>query len=378
MQRSRLVQAFAVLVAWSLAGCGGADFSGGGARKKGGADLRRVDDEPLPSDPVPADLGPAVAWNFPCGVLPSEGSQALNPAIEGGGTFVAASDVPSYGINVTGELCEGALPPREVLFLFDSSTSMAFNDPKRNDSCNRLRALEAVAKAYEGKTKARFAIVTFSRDNSRLTLASAGFFPSAAELEASLVAQEGEDIGEIVCGSNHLGTNYDVAFGEAAEVVRQYADPGVETAIFFVSDGKPTFGHTGAESVATLKQAGVVINTIAVKGKETLMREQIASKDARGLPLHVDVASADDLADAMLKLNASVSAPGRFSYRAKGAAAWTDLVVTANAGDRKFQLAPFAFDRASYPDGLEVQYEYQSGGFVGKVLVPAELTWPAP
>jgi hypothetical protein len=375
------------LVALTLfSACGTADFATGGSGYLGsslvGEDRQSADGTAGPGEVLPPETSaPAeveknsVSWSWPCGSVTKTDTYPLASVIAGSGVFLTENEAATYSVQLTGEICDGADKPRDVLFVLDASASMKRNDPQKADgSCGRLEALRTVAEKLSKQGVVRFGLITFSRASKRTLVTSGDFFPTLDELTAAVsAAEDGESFADIICDDHHLGTNYNAGFGAALDLVLAAGNPDARTDILMVSDGKPTRGHDGAEEVAALKQLDVAIATVVVDGKAEILKDEIASPDGQCQPLHADIAGVAQLADALVNLSAKMQPAASLAWRKTGDTDWNTTSVVSSTSGTKFTVVPFDVPRALTPAGIEVEYTYRSQG--QEVKATGSIRW---
>lgn len=386
----------AVLAGWIIGGCGGeADFQGsdqansadvGGIKPDGddagggdsagddggddGGDGGPDNDVDDTSDGGQGDGGDdgaaaqSLTWDWPCQHSPTSApkpSSLTDIVISGSGPHeFKRKDLEGAPITFTGELCQPAAVPRDIVLVIDTSGSMDHNDTMRGGSCGRLAALRKVMTSIPAGV-GNFSIVTFNSDEDS---SSTGLFASEAELFAD-IAPNG-DIGGVVCGAEG-DTNYDAGLQRAGALLSMgRADATKE--IYFISDGEPTHQRHGIQVASALKTKGVSINgkkirvtiaTVMLRGVDSVLRDFIASRDARGRPLHAFVGNTSLLTQALNDLTSNIIAGVELKYRPIGSTQWTRLDVSQYLQGFNFKLPSVSIDmERDTPNGLEVLFEY--------------------
>lgn len=374
------------LLCGGLAGCGAVDFSGRsstsgtGYTGKDRIDGNGADAEGKnPAGPVaptaPEPGSKALGWNLACEGNTNVGPEAVDAAIDGGGQFTVQTG-GTYSIKFNGRHCDGVTPKKDILFLFDGSASMSFNDPLTNGTCGRLDTMNAIIQSFGGTTGNRFAMLAFSSGNQSTVISSGKFHDTDQTLVASLEASNGnKPIAEVVCNSNRIGTNYNTGFAAAESLVTLGAAKDAGTIIFFVSDGQPLFGQTGEIAANRLKANGAVIATVMVAGDETVMRDRIASRDSSSNPLHIKVASVSQLTAAITQLAGKTIVPDILRYRPAKTELWNVVNLFPVAGTMDWEQQEIGFAADAYPDGIEVEYLYFMPDTTGRETLKGSLTF---
>ncbi len=363
-----------------LSGCGATQFDSA----KGKASVKLTGDAVTSGDAEPAlDASPAqgrpdkVTWTYRCNLEDSKDRLPISREIDKATTYLGGkADLP-YQIELVGEQCEGKGMSHDVVFLLDSSLSMALHDPMIGGTCARLETLKSTIARYTREGNSRFSLVTFSRADQRLLVTSNGFYPSYDELAKGVSDIEGgDDFAELVCNDYHIGTDFGAGFSEAANLVTRHADPNAKLDLFFVSDGQPTCGHSGLQAVEALKAKGATIAAISVPHHSNLMQSSIASKDAKGVPYYAEYSKLSELVERVIGVTGSMMPTQYFSYRATGTTQWTRIDLEASKPGVLFVLPEFEINQITHPDGLEVQYTIVGAGQGGKDRVlHGQIVW---
>lgn len=359
-----------IVVALLADACGGeTDFGGAAGRT---ADAKPAPQPaPQPQQPAPPSFeGSALSgltWFWQCEAqpVPTPDPVAADQAVvEGEGPHEFSTDEVS-GTKVTfqGKLCEPAAVPRDLVLVIDTSGSMNDNDKRVGNDCGRLLAVKQViasVTAASGGKDVRIGLATFS---SGLDKTSTAMFGTEAELFSNL-APTG-NIADVICATNG-GTNYDAGMQRAADLLKG-GRAGATKEIYFVSDGQPNAGQDGVAIATQLKATGVnigsdfitaTIATVMLAGRDTVMEQQIASRDAAGKPLHAFVANTSGLTKVLTDLTANGIAGGEMKYRPVGTTKYAVLSLAGHIQGFEFTLPSITIDPVAAPSGLEVLFEY--------------------
>ena len=344
-----------------------------------------------PATPPTADAVPqtppakleSLIWYWECTSNTSgapKPANAQNPVIIGQGTHQLPYDnLPAQvPISFNGTLCPATSQPRDIVFVVDVSGSMRENDPlSAGSSCGRLDAVDGMVKKYADATgDAQFAIVTF--DNV-VRYQSSQFYTSRDSLYSGMTSPS-----DVLCAAQ-TGTYYDIPLTEAKTLL-EGGRANATKEIYFISDGEPEPGHTGTDIAATLKDPGVTaggktikttIATIMLKGDDTVMASQIASRDQKGNALAASVTDADQLAATLASLASTYIIRAELRYRVAGTDAWQTIDIMKDlkpGSDLTFQIPPVLIDTQKALQGIEVQYQYWTNNGQS-VESDGELSW---
>ena len=361
------------------AGCGeDSSFHGDAGQTPKAADIVKAPDPapaaPQPPAPEPSKIPPppagrsysSLTWFWQCASDPAAVPNAPNDAsvvLQGVGPHnFKSAEVEGSAISLTGRLCKPATLKRDLVFVIDTSGSMAQNDKRVGNSCGRLTAMRQVLLALAGDGGvANFSIVTF---NTNLDRTSTRLFDNANLLFAELAGAG--DIADVVCNAAG-GTNYDAGLTRASELLTLgRADATKE--IYFISDGQPDPGKDGVARATSMKTTGVSVGTklipatiaaIMLAGTDQVLQNQIASRDATGKVLYGYVAQTGGLAAVLADLTHNEIVSAELKYRAIGAANFTTLdLLTHMDAEFNFVLPSFKIEVSKEPRGIEVEYDY--------------------
>lgn len=161
---------------------------------------------------------------------------------------------------------------------------------------------------------------------------------------------------DVICSSQGL-TRYEIALTDAESLFQQ-ARANASKEIYFISDGKPQpdYEH-GKQEAKRLRNNGVTIATIMVRGNDQVMRTGIASK-LNGKPLHAKVNSSADLAAAIKELSRVDLVSGRLFYRAMHSNKWAGSYELSLEEGYSPPLEINQANATNFPNGIHVYVEF--------------------
>lgn len=349
-------------VAALTANCGSNSFTEGSGPTFTTGDAKRQ-----PGGFNPQVHGSNLTWYLPCNdqlddtLTTEDGYPVL---FAGGGDHqVSKADVAKYPIVFSGRICELSDAQRDIMLVVDVSGSMDDNDPRRGNSCARLRAIDQVLKVASTNPNNRFAVATFS---DSVEYVSSAFFANAEALYTDLAGRG--DIADVVCAADG-GTNYKSGLQTAANTLSG-GRPDALKELFFISDGVPDRNKDGSDVASSMK-AGITmtngnpfqttIATIMVGGaRDDVLKNKIASTAPDGTLLHAR-ADAANLAETLASLAQNGVRSGYLNYRALTSGApgkWARVDLRPYLKNGGFMLPSMAVDPASITVGIEIKLEY--------------------
>jgi uncharacterized protein YegL len=334
-----------------FAGCGSAKFDSGTNARDSDAHYQGQNVEQL-------------TWFWQCKSSPSLAPAGLKSkvVIEGGGEHkFKSTSFSGTPLIFSGKVCPPTTYPRDIVFVIDVSGSMAGwggNDPKINNSCGRMKAVQSIIQSISGNGgNAQFAIVTFS---SGVAAKSSAMYSTPASLYGD-IAKNGA-LADTLCAASG-GTNYGSGLS-AAEDILSGSRSGSIKEIYFVSDGEPT-DSAGPAVASRLKKPGVLDETgkrVPVSIATVMLGDanddkllELASKPE----MHAGAVAAGDLAQVLGKLAENDIVDGRMKYRPIGEDTWDEINLMDKLQAYTFSVPAMNIDRVSAPDGLEVSFEYR-------------------
>ena len=304
----------------------------------------------MPREPVPKEAM-ALTWDLPCS---SASKDDVDKLIGGGKHQVQANGAKSLSVTFMGSVCPPANSPRDVMFVVDVTGSMGEgngsdwnHDPHVNGSCGRLEAIRQVIALMPKDDSARVSLLTF---NSRVAAKASQFFARGEDLFSDLERNTGEPIDQVICAANGE-TDYSVALRGARQMFAGQGRPGTQKEIYFISDGLPNISN-GVKEAKALRDSGAIIASIMLIGDESVLRDQIASRDPQGQPLFRKVAEASKLADALADLSMNRLSKVELRYRPTNAEGW-------HSADVRDQLSQYSFRLPAITLSLESTLSYE-------------------
>ena len=376
--RSAISVAMIMPLAMIMEACGDNGFSSGQGSGFTSGDATRRD-----GSYDPTVHGAYLTWDMPCD--DSSGEHPTTPDgkpimfVGGGDHVVSKADVANHPIIFSGKVCHAADAKRDIVFVVDVSGSMNDNDPRKGNSCARLRALDQVLQISGSGHNNQFAIATFS---SALEFASSRFFDNAQDLYADISG--GGNIADVICAETS-GTNYEAGFQEAWNRLSMGRADGLKE-VYFLSDGAPDRGKEGVDLATQLKAGGITIDgkhiktTIATvmlgNGNDDILKNKIASKTPDGTVLHAR-ADASNLAEILAQLAQNGIQTGYLNYRALTGGDqgnWQRVDLRPYLKDGGFILPSMAVNPSTIGTGIEIRLEYydRTGQ---KYVVSGRLLW---
>jgi hypothetical protein len=354
---------FVTAFAMAMASCGSSDFQSGNGNDK----FQSGDGKPRePGEYDPTVHGSYLTWFLPCDENSGEPESPDGKKVlfKGSGDHkVNKADVAKHPIVFSGKVCAVTSMRRDVVLVVDVSGSMTDNDPRRNNTCARLRAVDQVVRVAARSAENQFAIVTFS---DGVEAASSRFFTDPDELYRDL--SPGGNVADVLCAEQG-GTNYRSGLQESwNKLVLGRKDALKE--VYFLSDGAPDRGKEGSDIAAQLKNGGVVIDgksikttiaTIMVGGaNDAVLRDKIASTTPDGTLLHAR-ADAGNLTTIMAQLAQNSIQSGQLLYRSLNGAAtgtWQKVDLRPYIVEGGFVLPSMAVNPSTVTSGIEIRLEY--------------------
>ena len=374
--RSTVALATCLSLAFIVEGCGASNYAGGNSFN--GDAARRV---PGPYDP--AVNGAFLTWDLPCDgtVDAPETTPDGKPVvfIGGGDHKVPKADVAMHPIVFSGKVCHTADSKRDIMLVVDVSGSMNDNDPRRVNSCARLRAMDQVLQIAASSKINQFKVATFS---SAVAYSSSRFFDNAQDLYADLAP--GGNVADVICAETS-GTNYTAGLQEAWSQLSLGRGDALKE-VFFLSDGAPDRGKEGVEIADQLKSGGITIDgkhikttiaTVMMGGaNDDILKNKIASKSPDGTVLHAR-ADASNLAEILGQLAQNGIQSGYLNYRAltsAGEGKWERVDLRPYLKSGGFILPSMAVNPNTVGMGVEIRLEYYDRAGQ-KYVVSGRLLW---
>lgn len=335
-----------------------------------------------------------IDWLWNCNDVSDEGhneiavqdSQTLE--IHGNGEFnLPLTPESKLNMNISGGFCPASEIPRDIVFIIDVSGSMEKNDPRIDDSCGRLDAIEMaisdlssdlVGEDESGDASgAQFAVVTFSKTVSN---ASTKFFRNQKSLYTDLTS--GSKVEDVLCAFKD-STNYDEAL-QRAEILLLSGRVGATKEIYFISDGEPDPNKDGIVLANKMKKKGlsignvtrpVTIATIMLKGNDLVMEQYIASRDPDNNPMHARVETVEELSEVLAHLAVNELKTVTLKYKLLVNSEWTFFDLPDPKDSTTFEIPSFDILFMQDLKGIEINYRYETSrgsikDYTGTLLTP--------
>jgi uncharacterized protein YegL len=371
-----------VLSALLISACGKTNFSGR-------SDVARPV-EPTP-EPVSADSHPdvksepeeeelhlvekGIEWFWQCETapvsLPSELSSGKT-LIEGTGPHkLPKPHGDQLSLHVSGFLCPPITSKRDVVVVVDVSSSTTETDPgaKTNRGapvkpreCERKRAVKALLTQLGKQATVNVGFVTFS---SNVKYASTKLIPATNLGEADYD-------GDSLCAATG-STNYADALRRASQLLDLGRQEAIKE-IYFVTDGEPDSEEESREAAADVRTKATLATIMFGDGDPDHLKNEVASKDDGGNPIHATVTDVKNLASALENLSKSVPVKGSFKYKPRNAQDWREADLWQFVHNGVFDITALALDPREFGSGISFAYTYEDNRG-NKMTSSGEIIW---
>jgi len=334
-----------------------------GSKKPGTSKTNKTSSTPSSEDPLP--VGPVgegfeLSWLWPCDnevITPDMPEGQFHKVINGDGTHtISRNDFGDSKIYFKGRSCDISQRQRNVVFVVDVSYSMRLQqdrvtpgyDPMVNGTCGRMEAVRSIINAGTGDV--RYGIVTFDKD---LQESSSALFSDRQALFNDVVARSSySTIEEVLCAGID-GTNYENGLVKAKDLLDSSSLVESQREIYFLSDGEPANGDEGRDTAATLRQDTTIASIMIGDGTDTVLKNDIASKDSNGNPLHRRAGDINDLTDTLIDLSRNYIAEASLIFNGES------VDFTSNLNNLEFAIGGYTLDADETPGGVEVEFRYR-------------------
>jgi len=279
----------------------------------------------------------------------------------------AKADNDQVIIAIGGELCKRSDVRRNVLFVVDASGSMNINDPIKDKKCGRKHALEAMIS--DANQKKMFGLITFS---DSVIASSFSFFNNLNEVMQDAAGRANSL--DVLC-DQQAGTFYDLALDRAITLFTE-APKAEFDELYFISDGAPTISHEGLQEARELKDMGVTIGALMLKGQDTILKREIVSS-VNNQPLFFFVNDAASLEEKLADLAALAEGAvleATVTLRHLDYDVIESYDVLRRATGNRFKIPEFLLPKKTAPDGLLIEYYYRLSSGLEKTYT-TEIQW---
>ena len=232
----------------------------------------------------------ALTWLWQCQTLEAEREEndPNTPLLEGSGNHpVSLHNELPLELTIEGNLCRPSDKERDIILIVDVSGSMRNNDPTDpvNGGCGRKTAAKNLIDSLKDSNVARMGLITF--DNN--VIVNSNNFLTPADFETAYLTDD------VFC-LNAGGTDFVNAFsGADAVLLNGRANSSKE--LFLITDGQPN-DMALSKAKADETRANALIATIMLGDQDdSHLKNDIASKDSNGNPIHVIAKDAGDFGD---------------------------------------------------------------------------------
>ncbi len=144
--------------------------------------------------------------------------------------------------------------------------------------------------------------------------------------------------------------------------------------VFFISDGEPDDGKEGIDAAKILKTISTIA-TVMIGQIDEILREEIASRDDRGQPLHARIEDSGALTEALSALTDNyLESADMVIYSGEGEDETIDLQDKLDGFKFKATLPPINPKR--YKNGLVIDLRYMDR-FGNEKLERGQIKWTA-
>jgi uncharacterized protein YegL len=371
-----------LLICLALA-CGKPAFSGQGSAAKPA--IAKPSDGKVPDTTSGGKINPNeivetrltgkdIEWFWQCESapvpLPKELSGGRSLLVGKGPHKIAKRHDDQLSLHLRGFLCPPISAKRDVVIVVDVSDSTRQTDPARRASsgtpgstlaCERKVAVSALLTQIRKQPTVNVGFVTFS---SNVEFATNKLGPASAVSGA-------EYNNDRFC-ADASGTSYSTALLQAADLL-DTGRPDAIKEVYFITDGQPNDRESSLETAAKVRLKATIATIMFGAEDDELLKNNIASKDAAGKPIHAAVTDVKNLASALEALSKSIPIKGTFKYKPQSSENWVeaDLWKFVKAG--VFDITPLDLDTKEFASGISFSYTYEDNRGIsvsndGKIL----------
>ncbi len=224
-----------------------------------------------------------------------------------GAQRLSVANASRFELHLSGQFCPKSSLPRRVVILMDVSASTS-DVPRGSDPCQRLLGIRSFVSSFNALDPVLFALVSFN-DNVKYT---SGSFKSAPDFLAQSVSFAN------TC-SNSGGTDYSKALSEAARMLEADTTPLASKEVFLITDSIPTAAAAyGRDESARIRTYGIVNTLMIGIGQDGVLKDLVATKDAKGVPLHDRIFILTDMGSVLARRALSDVVSAQISYFPSG------------------------------------------------------------
>ena len=179
---------------------------------------------------------------------------------------------------------------------------------------------------------------------------------------------------DVLC-DQQAGTFYDLALDRAITLFTE-APKAEFDELYFISDGAPTISHEGLQEARELKDMGVTIGALMLKGQDTILKREIVSS-VNNQPLFFFVNDAASLEEKLADLAALAEGAvleATVTLRHLDYDVIESYDVLRRATGNRFKIPEFLLPKKTAPDGLLIEYYYRLSSGLEKTYT-TEIQW---
>lgn len=165
-------------------------------------------------------------------------------------------------------------------------------------------------------------------------------------------------VEQVVC-AGYDATNYDAGLKGAADLLAESKEDGGSQEIYFISDGEPQPSSANGKAIAAELRKNSVIATVMIgSGDDTVLKNDIASKDKFGDPLHSRADYSNKLSEVLARLATNNLSEAIASVQVGGQSIdQMSFLDRIKANDFNFEAFEINID--DVPTGFAVELSYK-------------------
>lgn len=319
-------------------------------------------------------------WFWQCESAPVPLPDSLSNGrtlVQGKGSHTLAKPIGAkWSVHISGLLCPGNDSKRDIVVVVDVSGSTGgvngsgtdpvtfgpFGTPDYPLACERKKAVKALMGQLSKNAGANVGFVTFSSDVK---------FSSSTLLPATTM-DESTYGGDELCAADG-GTNYADALLRAGALL-DGGRPEAAKEIYFITDGMPSSIERSREVSAAIRKKAVIATIMFGEQNPDHLRNEVASTDPSGKPIHATVTNAKDLAATLELLSKSIPKKGTYKYKPRAAQKWLEADLWPYVKDGVFDIPSLALDSGEYESGISFSFTYEDNRGA-KVVNEGDFVW---